>query len=443
MKKFVLLLVFVLGAGAVPVLQLRAQDLPAISVYATGSVSFDDAKAVGTFITAALVNSGRYRGIERPDAFMTELNNELLAYSGSGENPASVVGRLFGVSYVCVAEIAPVLDAYQISAYIMEVERSGIVYGPAEAVGAVSGVNDLMALSERVVAEVLRKPTAAAAAPPVEEPAEAAPEPAAYSPPVSSYGAPDSWPAVQIQTAAADDKPAKKKKKKKIKMPKDDDYEPPLEHGRWRSWGGGGFFASDFGGGVKWRSGDHIAMPYYGWGWYLFFDARYAEFFAGYSGGGGKWGAPDGTSPYELPDMRRNYLNIGAFVKYPIDAAPVAPLKYFPLLGIDYELSVHGEVVPASGYVYEFDGKNDSWRGRRPGPTSLSALWFKFGGGVDYDVGASAYVRGEVLYGWRTGANGYESNLIHNRLAYNSPGGYEGTLAGHGLSLKLGLGLKF
>jgi len=36
------------------------------------------------------------------------------------------------------------------------------------------------------------------------------------------------------------------------------------------SAGVGGFFAGDFGGGVRWKSGDKLATPYMGGGAYLF-----------------------------------------------------------------------------------------------------------------------------------------------------------------------------
>jgi len=203
---------------------------------------------------------------------------------------------------------------------------------------------------------------------------------------------------------------------------------PKRESVNSMSFGGGLFFANDFGGGILWDNDEVLAMPYYGIGAYLYFDAIYAEVFGGFSLGGGKWESGDVSSPSNLPNMERTYLNIGVFGKYPFGSGRV---RYFPLLGIDYEASVSGRLVYDNGAEYEFDGARAS-----TDAGALSALWVKFGGGVDIDWSQNFYFRAELLYGLRT-ANDFEKI----NAGYSSYGGTP--RQGSGMTLKAGLGYKF
>jgi len=191
------------------------------------------------------------------------------------------------------------------------------------------------------------------------------------------------------------------------------------------SIGGGAFFASDFGGGLEYGNGEQVTMPYYSGGAYMFIDAMYAEIFAGYSMGGGKWKSADVRSrPDRLPDMRRSYINAGIFAKYPIGKGSV---KIFPLLGIDYEASISGE------RVYD-DGDKIATE------EATSAAWFKAGGGADVGLGSSAYLRLELLYGVRT-ANEFE-NVWQEAESKNTKY-MVNTKLGNGASVKIGVGVKF
>jgi len=176
---------------------------------------------------------------------------------------------------------------------------------------------------------------------------------------------------------------------------------PPMK----LSAGGGAFFANDFGGGLDWGDGVQVTMPYSGGGAYLFFDAVYAEAFFGISGGGGKWesGNVSATDTTVLPDMSRLYFNIGVFAKYPV---AVGNIKLFPLAGIDYEASISGKLV--TNEEYPFDGKDG-----RYDANALSAVWFKFGGGMDAALGQKLYIRAELLYGLR-GTNKFEETEAKN-----------------------------
>jgi hypothetical protein len=203
---------------------------------------------------------------------------------------------------------------------------------------------------------------------------------------------------------------------------------PPIK----LSAGGGALFAGGFGGGLKFRNGEQVAMPYYGGGIYLFFDATYAEVFVGFSTGGGKWASGDAlTGKDTLPDMPRSYINTGAFAKYPIAAGNIT---LFPLLGFDYEASISGKLKYSDGNEYPFDGETDENGNPRHGAGALSALWFKFGAGAEAGLNQNMYIRAELLYGFRT-ANRFESDEAGIENAETRPAS--------GLTLKVGIGVKF
>jgi hypothetical protein len=189
------------------------------------------------------------------------------------------------------------------------------------------------------------------------------------------------------------------------------------------SIGGGAFFASDFGGGLRYGNGEQVRMPYYGGGAYLFIDATYLEIFAGYSAGGGMWKSADAHKSDSIPNETRSHVNIGIFAKYPFEKWNV---KIFPLLGIDYEAYISGERVYDWGEVKTKESK--------------SALWFKAGGGADVGLSERAYLRLELLYGVRT-ANEFENVWKSKEAEFT--GFTVKTKLGHGVSARVGAGVRF
>ena len=349
---------FLFSAGAF------AQDLPRIAVYVTGNVGDDEKTALGTRMLASLVNSGRYKGIERSNAFLAEIEKEQVKQRSGAidDGQISELGRQFGVKFICIANITPAYGAFQVSARIVNVETAEVDF-IGDASSPLKTMDDLTAVSVEVVRKMFGEDAAAA----------------------------------------------------------------PRTSGM--SAGAGGFFAGDFGGGVRWGSGEQLSTPYTGGGVYLFFDATYAEAFAGYFAGGGKWASDNAKPEHPLPeDAQRASLNIGAFGKYPIDLGSVT---VFPLLGLEYDMVISAKLNLANGDDYVFDGSNGHYAA-----SALSALWVKFGGGADFALGQTLYLRGELLYGVRM-PNAYENEMkdIDNKV--------EGKpMLGHGLTFKAALGVK-
>ena len=204
--------------------------------------------------------------------------------------------------------------------------------------------------------------------------------------------------------------------------------------GKWMSAGAGVFFANDLTGDNVWNRGERVEIPYFGSGAYLFFDVVYAEIFAGISSGGGKWEIADASLGRYMERSYVNYINIGGFLKAPIGVEALGGtggIKFFPLLGYEYELSIYGKHRSEIGNDHKFDGKSG-----RPGMDVLNALWLKFGGGIDLGSDERVYMRAELLYGLRTdNKSSADNETDSDSVSYTRPG--------HELTLKIGIGVKF
>ncbi|MDR3012350.1 MAG: CsgG/HfaB family protein [Chitinispirillales bacterium] len=198
------------------------------------------------------------------------------------------------------------------------------------------------------------------------------------------------------------------------------------------SVGVGGFFASDFGGGITWSNpAAGMGMPYTGWGIYWFFDIEYAEFFVGFSSGSGSWKTGN-VEQDSMPNMQRTYINFGALAKYPIPLSN--DFRAYPLLGLDYELSVKSRLRHTDGRELAFDGNDGNHQA-----SVLSALWFKVGAGIEIGIRPGVYIRPEILYGLRT-ANTFEKGEAEAEKEYDR---VAKPRLGHGLTLRLGGGFRF
>jgi hypothetical protein len=288
MKRLAILFVALFSVAAF------AQDLPKIAVYVTGDVPDNEKKALGTRMLASLIKSGRYKGIERSNSFLAEIEKEQVKQRSGAidDSQISELGRQFGVKFVCISDITPAFGAYQVSARIVDVETAEVGF-IGEANSPLKTMDDLSAVSDKVVRIMFNLP----------EPREGADS----SPRKSNMGI---------------------------------------------SAGVGAFFAGGFGGGIKWPDGEAVSMPYSGGGAYLFVDALYAEAYIGYSAGGGTWESAAATDAGGF-DLQRSYVNIGALGKYPVN---YGQLKLFPLLGFEYGAAVSGKLKRTGEDDYTFNG---------------------------------------------------------------------------------------
>jgi hypothetical protein len=128
-----------------------------IAVYVTGNMPEGEKKVLGTKLMAALVNSGRFLGIERSEDFLEKVDEEHIKQRSSSvdENQISELGKQFGARYICVATITPAFGSFQVSARIIDVETA-IVVAIAEDSSPLKNMDDVDSVSFRVVRALLK-----------------------------------------------------------------------------------------------------------------------------------------------------------------------------------------------------------------------------------------------------------------------------------------------
>jgi len=130
----------------------QSGELPKIAVYVTGDLGKNESRALGTEILDALVKSGRYTAVERSEAFVAEIDREMVTQHGGSvdDDQISVLGKRFGVQYICVADVAAVFDAHQMSARVLDVETAQVMF-VGRAGGTLNSLGALMVVSNTVV----------------------------------------------------------------------------------------------------------------------------------------------------------------------------------------------------------------------------------------------------------------------------------------------------
>ena len=356
---------------------------PKIAVYVTGNVGEDEKKSLGTRMLASLVNSKRYKGIERSSTFLAEIDKEQERQRSGAidDSQISALGKQFGVKYVCIADITPALGAFHVSARVVDVETAEVAF-IGDATSPLKTIDDLTQVSDRVVRKMFNEPE------PESKPESQAPETPDKSP----------W------------------------------WKPKMKV----SLGAGWFFAEDIGGGIKWANGEKVAMPLRGDGAYVFADAVYAEIFVDYAKSGGSWISAYAEDQSRLPDARRERAHFGLLAKYPLTFGIA---RLFPLAGAEYEYAYNAKLQASDGSDYVFDGKDE-----RLAANSLNAFWVRFGGGADAGLGKRTYLRAEFLYGLRT-HNAFELDRAKREKVIT--GINVAAMPAGGFTFKIGIGANF
>jgi len=153
MKRVTVLLVILFCTTAFA--QTKSGELPKIAVYVTGDLGRSESRALGTEMLDALVKSGQYIAVERAEAFVAQINKEMAAQRSGAidDRQISALGKRFGVQYICVADVAMVFDAHQMSARIINVETAQVVKS-GRAGGLLNSVGALMVISNAVVSNM-------------------------------------------------------------------------------------------------------------------------------------------------------------------------------------------------------------------------------------------------------------------------------------------------
>jgi len=208
------------------------------------------------------------------------------------------------------------------------------------------------------------------------------------------------------------------------------------------SAGGGYILGGDAGGGVDMSIAGYGSVlketnTNFGGGTFGFFDAKYIEASIAVWFGGGEvkisgdfveevYGIDTLTMKFDITSF--NFSLLG---KYPF--AIGTNIILFPAAGIEYQRVISVKYKSGTSSV---DAEN---------PEEFSALWFRFGGGIDYSITKSIYLRFTGLYGVRL-ANKYEKDLekdLNALLNYADIPGSAEILLGHGPQVKVAVGFKF
>jgi hypothetical protein len=158
-KKTAAFLLVLICAAAVFSQKPEAPTKEKIAVYVTGNVRANEKKALGTKILVELINSGRYRAVERSEDFVKELDREQSKQMSGAvdDNQITTIGKQFGVQVICVADLTPAFGSYVISARLIDVESAEIM-AIADVSSSLESMDDLTAASKDVVRVILGKP---------------------------------------------------------------------------------------------------------------------------------------------------------------------------------------------------------------------------------------------------------------------------------------------
>lgn len=125
-----------------------------VAVYVTGDEV--EAKVLGSRLQTDITRSGKYTVIERNATFLAELKKEQ-SYQRTGavdDEELSRLGKQFGVSLICVADIFSAFGESYVSARLIDVV-SAEVLRTASASGSLQNLENMMAISSTIVGDLL------------------------------------------------------------------------------------------------------------------------------------------------------------------------------------------------------------------------------------------------------------------------------------------------
>jgi opacity protein-like surface antigen len=145
------------------------------------------------------------------------------------------------------------------------------------------------------------------------------------------------------------------------------------------------------------------------YGFFAFFDATYGEFSVFYQNGVNTWEESYTIAGLDNSRLRPNsgegwesVLGFSLLGKYPFNLN--TQVTVFPLLGVEYQISLKQERTQSDGWVYD---RADGLREKDKDNNAYllhdwNSLWVNLGGGADFNLSGNFFLRGVLLYGIRT-----------------------------------------
>ncbi|MDR0290705.1 MAG: hypothetical protein LBI06_07205 [Treponema sp.] len=192
---------------------------------------------------------------------------------------------------------------------------------------------------------------------------------------------------------------------------------------------------------------EHNQLDY---GFFGFIDATYAEFSFSYQRGSNTWtetftvaGLDASLFPSASSKGWETVLGFSLLGKYPFQLNE--QFSVFPLLGVEYQISLMQRRARASdGWVY--DRANGLWEMDKDGNAyslrDWNSFWIKLGGGIDVTLFNNIFLRGELLYGFRTMTPYEIKNLDRTKSLSGDPNPKLGGVT-NGPSLRISAGYRF
>jgi len=175
------------------------------------------------------------------------------------------------------------------------------------------------------------------------------------------------------------------------------------------------------------------------YGFLGFFDATYGTFTAYLQAGANRFDEP--VNPAIMSRSGQGWETVIGFSllgKYPFSLND--RLTVFPLLGMDYQMSLLQRRTDAYGKVYDRAGRPEN--GINFDLMDFNSFHVRLGGGAEYRLMKGIFIRGDLLYGIRL-MTGYESrNLDYMREMTGDSNPKLGGLSS-GPSVRLAAGYRF
>jgi len=187
-------------------------------------------------------------------------------------------------------------------------------------------------------------------------------------------------------------------------------------------------------------------MDQLNYGIFAFFDATYGVFSIFYQNGVNNFKEPTDIADFaSITSSGKGWesvLGLSLLGKYPFELNE--RLTVFPMLGVDYRISLKQERSQPDGHIYDrTDGLREYDKDKNAFKLSdWDSWWINLGGGVDFVLKGNLFLRGELLYGFRL-MTSYETKnleLMKDKTGDNNP-----TLGGvtSGPSIKIAIGWQF
>jgi hypothetical protein len=140
------------------VIQAQVKEKEKVAVYVAGASDDGFSEVLSTCLKNAFTKSQKYVAVERTDVFLQQLQKEH-DYQQSGnvdDKQLAVMGKQFGVRYVCAAKLSKLYNDKFLSISLIDVETTEIV-ATSKATISNTDINSFVNVAQRAAKEIAGK----------------------------------------------------------------------------------------------------------------------------------------------------------------------------------------------------------------------------------------------------------------------------------------------